>query len=78
MAGRGQSAPTDLSARSFREKCPDVACVRARAERYGSAAGILGVMGLRPYVWMMVRIGVIVLLNVPGTAGLHQLRKEES
>jgi hypothetical protein len=74
MAGRGQSAPD----RAFRAECPEVACVRARAERQGSAAVILGVMGLRPYVWIMVRIGAIVLLNEPGTASLDMLRKEGS
>jgi hypothetical protein len=50
----------------------------ARAERQGSAVVILGVMGLRPYVWIMVRIGAIVLLNEPGTASLDMLRKEGS
>jgi hypothetical protein len=35
-------------------------------------------MGLRPYVWIMVRIGAIVLLNVPDTASVDKLRKEGS
>jgi hypothetical protein len=35
-------------------------------------------MGLRPYVWIMVRIGAIVLLNEPGTASFDKLRKEGS
>ena len=74
MAARGRSAPD----RAFRAECPEIACVRARAQRHGSAAVILGVMGLRPYVWIMVRIGAIVLLNVPGTASLDKLRKEGS
>jgi hypothetical protein len=43
----------------------------------GAAAVILGVMGLRPYVWIMVRIGAIVL-NVSDTASLDKLRKEGS
>src|SRR5687767_14302422 len=34
-------------------------------------------MGLRPYVWIMVRIGAIVLLKVPDTAGLDKLGKED-
>lgn len=72
MAGRGQSAPDQ----AFRAECS--VCVRARAERQGSAAVILGVIGLRPYVWIMVRIGAIVLLNEPGTASLDKLRKEGS
>jgi hypothetical protein len=70
MAGRGQSAPDQ----AFCAECPEV----ARAERQGSAAVILGVMGLRPYVWIMVGIGAIVLLNEPGTASLDKLRKEGS
>jgi hypothetical protein len=74
MAGPGQIAPDQ----AFRAECPEVACVRARAERQGSAAVILGVMGLRPYVWIMVRIGAIVLLNEPGTASVDKLRKEGS
>ena len=65
---------TGLSARNARE----VACVRGRAERQGSAAVILGVMGLRPYVWIMVRIGAIGFLNVSDTASLDKLRKEGS
>jgi len=73
VAGRDRSAPD----RAFRAECPEVACVRARAERQGSAAVILGVMGLRPYVWIMVRIGAIVL-NVSDTASLDKLRKEGS
>jgi hypothetical protein len=34
-------------------------------------------MGLRPYVWMMFRIGAIVLLNEPGTASLDMLWKKD-
>jgi hypothetical protein len=60
-----------------RAECPEVACVRARAERQGSAAVVLGVMGLRPYVWIMVRLGAIVL-NVSDTASLDERRKEGS
>ena len=73
VAVLGRSAPD----RAFRAEFPDVACVRARAERHGSAAVILGVMGLRPYVWIMVRIGAIVL-NVSDTASLDERRKEGS
>jgi hypothetical protein len=56
---------------------PEVACVRARAERQGGAAVTLGVMGLQPYVCIMVRIGAIVL-NVSDTASLDERRKEGS